>query len=158
MITTRRLEAEDIAELAWSGGPSHLRAVAEALDRRDRGEVEYLVVCEHGIPRAKGGVDFAHPSGVPTLWQLATDADHRRRGFATTLVAALEGEITSRGIRTARLGVESDNEPAKLLYEKLGYRTVGVQNDSWMVEGPDGDLVQYRTVLTVMERSLASPS
>lgn len=157
MISTRPLTQQDLPGIWWSGSPSHLRSVAKELERCDRGEVAYLVVCEDGVPRAKGAVDFCHPSGLPTLGQLATDPEHQRRGFGTELVAALEQEIVSRGLTTARLGVEVDNEAAIALYMKLGYRAVGVETDSWQAEGPDGQMREYQAVCTVMERGLAHP-
>ena len=38
------LRADEIAGLAWSGNPAHLRRVAAALQRAARGMEDYLVV------------------------------------------------------------------------------------------------------------------
>ena len=50
-LTVRDLTAADLPSCAWSGGPMHIAAIAEALDRAGRGEVEYLAACPpSGLP------------------------------------------------------------------------------------------------------------
>ena len=39
-LTVRDLAAADLPACAWSGGPLHIAAIAEALDRAARGEVD----------------------------------------------------------------------------------------------------------------------
>ena len=53
------LRADDLAGLAWSGNPAHLRSVADALQRAARGLEDYLVVrAPGGQPVAKMRVDY----------------------------------------------------------------------------------------------------
>ena len=65
--------------------------------------------------------------GLPQINALEIDEDYRRRGLATMLIAAAENEARRQGFSMIGLGVEISNEPAKKLYEKLGYsyRQVG---------------------------------
>ena len=65
--------------------------------------------------------------GLPQINALEIDEDYRRRGLATMLIAAAENEARCQGFSMIGLGVEISNEPAKKLYEKLGYsyRQVG---------------------------------
>ena len=65
--------------------------------------------------------------GLPQINALEIDEDYRRRGLATMLVTAAENEARRQGFSMIGLGVEISNEPAKRLYEKLGYgyRQVG---------------------------------
>lgn len=46
---------------------------------------------------------------------------HRLRGLATLIVSALVGWGTEQGATTAWLHVETDNDPALALYERLGF-------------------------------------
>jgi hypothetical protein len=49
------LRADEVARLAWSGNPAHLRSVAAALDRAAQGLEDYLVVrAPAGEPVASG--------------------------------------------------------------------------------------------------------
>ena len=59
--------------------------------------------------------------GLPQINALEIDEDYRRRGLATMLIAAAENEARRQGFPMIGLGVEISNEPAKKLYEKLGY-------------------------------------
>lgn len=70
--------------------------------------------------------------GLPQINALEIDEDYRRRGLATMLIAAAENEACRQGLSMIGLGVEISNEPAKRLYEKLGYsyRQVG-GNDTY---------------------------
>ena len=45
-VTFRELQPSDLADLEWSGGPEHLRAVAEVLPLMAADEAEYVV----GVP------------------------------------------------------------------------------------------------------------
>ena len=59
--------------------------------------------------------------GLPQINALEIDENYRRRGLATMLIAAAENEARRQGFSMIGLGVEISNEPAKRLYEKLGY-------------------------------------
>ena len=59
--------------------------------------------------------------GLPQINALEIDEDYRRRGLATMLIAAAENEARRQGFSMIGLGAEISNEPAKRLYEKLGY-------------------------------------
>ena len=53
----------------------------------------------------------------------------RRRGVGTRLLAALVAEAERSALPALSLSVEPDN-PAARLYERLGFRTVGVNGGS----------------------------
>ena len=59
--------------------------------------------------------------GLPQINALEIDENYRRQGLATMLVTAAENEARRQGFPMIGLGVEISNEPAKRLYEKLGY-------------------------------------
>ena len=59
--------------------------------------------------------------GLPQINALEVDENYRRQGLATMLIAAAENEARRQGFSMIGLGVEISNEPAKRLYEKLGY-------------------------------------
>ena len=59
--------------------------------------------------------------GLPQINALEINENYRRQGLATMLVTAAENEARRQGFSMIGLGVEISNEPAKRLYEKLGY-------------------------------------
>lgn len=59
------------------------------------------------------------------MMNVAIHPDHRRRGIAEALVTALCDALKERGSVSLTLEVRSSNEPAKALYEKLGFGLAG---------------------------------
>src|SRR5215467_11392528 len=81
----------DLAGLAWSGNPAHLRSVAAALHRAARGLEDYLVVrAPGGQPVAKMRIDYTSEAGTGVFSQLATIGPLQGLGLATMLIGAGE--------------------------------------------------------------------
>jgi ribosomal protein S18 acetylase RimI-like enzyme len=154
-LTVRDLTAADLPACRWSGGRSHLGAIAGELDRAARGESEYLVVCPpSGLPVALGGIDYVKIPGAGVLWQLAVHGMLQSCGIGTILIQAAEQRIRARGLRRAELGVEECNPRARALYERLGYVAYGSATESWDDDATDGSVVRYETVCTLMRKDL----
>ena len=62
----------------------------------------------------------------PELQDVEVAQEHQRRGVATMLIHAAEGEARARGFASMRVTVGIDNEPARQLYRKCGYEDVGI--------------------------------
>lgn len=132
----RDLEAADLADLDWSGGTEHLRAVAEALGAAYAGDVALLVgSLANGRLVAMGGVDFRTHPDSGRLWMLAVDERFQGLGVGTRLISRLEERIVDQGRRRAQLTVELDNPRAAALYRRLGYTESGPALDRWPVAG-----------------------
>jgi ribosomal protein S18 acetylase RimI-like enzyme len=154
-LTVRDLTREDLAACAWSGSATHVASIARALERAERGEVEYLAVCPpSGLPVAIGGIDYAPGRGAGTLWQLAVYGALQSCGIGTLLIEAAERRIRARGLHRAELAVEEGNPRARALYERLGYVAYGSAPDAWDEEAEDGSLRRYETVCTLMRKEL----
>ena len=132
----RDLEAADLADLDWSGGTEHLRAVADALGAAYAGDVALIVgSLANGRLVALGGVDFRTDPASGRLWMLAVDERFQGLGVGTRLISRLEERIVDSGRGQARLTVELDNPRAAALYRRLGYRETGPALDRWPVAG-----------------------
>ncbi len=154
-LTIRDLTHEDLPACAWSGSASHLAHVATALDRAERGEVDYLAVCPpSGLPVATGGIDYTTTPGAGTLFQFGVHPALRSCGIGTLLIGTAEQRIRDRGLHRAELGVEENNPGARALYERLGYVACDHKHAAWDVDAPDGSIARYETVLTVMRKEL----
>ncbi len=154
-LMIRDLTREDLPSCAWSGSATHLASVARALERADRGEVDYLAVCPpSNLPVAIGGIDYTLNHGAGTLWQLAVLGELQSCGIGTLLIEAAEERIRGRGLHRAELGVEENNPRARALYERLGYRAYGRKPEAWDEEAEDGTVTRYETVCTLMRKEL----
>lgn len=76
-------------------------------------------------------VDQAH---VTTF---AVDPAWRRLGVGARMVAGLLGMAVTLGARTATLEVRLSNLPARRLYERFGFRPVGVRPHYYSDDGED---------------------
>lgn len=57
---------------------------------------------------------------------LCVDPAYQKQGFGRLLMEEVESSLQTAGIKTIRLEVQVDN-PAQVLYFKLGYRVTGVK-------------------------------
>src|SRR5262252_937436 len=147
------LRDDELAGLAWSGNPAHLRSVAAALQRA--GLEDYLVVrAPGGQPVAKMRVDYTSEAGTGVFSQLAVMGPLQGLGIATMLIGVGEQRVRTRGRVFAALGVEDSNPRARHLYERLGYQAAGRQHASWEYEDDDGLLRLYETTVTILRKRL----
>lgn len=84
---------------------------------------------------------FRHGAGVARLYSLAIAAVMRGRGIAARLLTEVEVAARERGSRALRLEVRCDNAPAIALYQRVGYRRIGMRagyyedgTDAWRFE------------------------
>lgn len=148
------LEAGDLVDLDWSGGPEHRRAVSEALGAAYANEVALVVGrLANGRLVALGGVDFRPTPDAGVLWMLSVHQRFRVLGIGTRLVRELERRIVARGREWSQLSVELDNPQAAALYRRLGYTEAGPALDSWPLAGGQ----TYVAACTLLQRDLRTP-
>ena len=154
-MVVRDLGPGDLESCGWAGTATHLAAIARALERARRGEVEYLAACPpSGLPVGLGAIDYAKAPGAGTIWMLEVHPALQSCGIGTVLIQAAEQRIRARGLHRAELGVEDGNPRARALYERLGYAAYGSEPDFWDQEAVDGTITRYETMLTLMRKEL----
>ncbi len=79
------------------------------------------------------------------MMNLAVFPDRRRKGIAQALVGALETALAARGVEKLTLEVRASNQPARALYEKLGYFPIARRPGYYL--RPREDAVLYRKEL-----------
>jgi ribosomal-protein-alanine N-acetyltransferase len=83
----------------------------------------WLVALEDG--GVVGYIGSQSVLGESDMMNVAVHPDHRRKGIAEALIDALSAGLRERGNVCLTLEVRASNEPAKALYEKLGFIQVG---------------------------------
>ncbi len=113
---------------AWSavfhdecGLPSAPGEIAEMVQRRVAGRDIYL--WEHGRPVALAARTRATRHGA-TVGLVYTPPELRRRGYATSCVAALSQHLLDSGYRFCTLFTDLANPTSNDIYQQIGYRPV----------------------------------
>jgi ribosomal-protein-alanine N-acetyltransferase len=69
------------------------------------------------------------------ILSVALDPNQRGRGFSRDLLLQHLGHLAGRGVRTVFLEVEENNQPARRLYERAGFATVGRRERYYLQPG-----------------------
>ena len=83
--------------------------------------------------------------GESDMMNIAVHPDYRRQGIAQTLVEGLCELLRQRGSLGLMLEVRASNAPAIALYEKLGFRQVGLRRNYY--RNPKEDALILRKAL-----------
>jgi ribosomal-protein-alanine N-acetyltransferase len=115
----------DAARLAELHGASFHRGWGESEFESMIAERNTLIQCLRlgrriiGFAVSRIGADEAE------ILSVAIDAGHRGRGLSRDLLLTHLGHLSGRGVRRIFLEVEENNAPARRLYERAGFVTVG---------------------------------
>ena len=63
--------------------------------------------------------------GETDMMNIAVASDHRRKGIAKALVEQLVADLQKMGSQCLTLEVRASNDPAKSLYESMGFVQIG---------------------------------
>ena len=135
-------------------GREHLAALAElerlcfsepwsetALALLLEGENVGFVIPEGDRALAYGGMTTVLDEGAVT--NVATHPDRRGEGLGGRIVSALLEEAKRRGLRRVFLEVRLGNAPARHVYERAGFRPVGVRKNFYRHPTEDAILMEW---------------
>ena len=85
--------------------------------------------------------------GWSDMMNVAVHPDHRRKGVGESLVIALEEALKAQESTCLTLEVRGSNDPAKTLYEKLGFAEVGRRKNYYRNPKEDALIMRKEWVL-----------
>ena len=100
------------------------KSIASELDNR----LSLWLVAMDGH-RLAGYVGSQSVLGETDMMNIAVHPDYRRQGIAEQLVTRLVEELKARETHSLMLEVRVSNDPARKLYEKLGFQQVGLRKN-----------------------------
>ena len=129
MIEIILMKSEHVAPIAQIeklcfNDPWSERSIASELDNRLS---LWLVAMDSD--RLVGYVGSQSVLGETDMMNIAVHPDYRRRGIAEQLVIQLVEALKEKGNHSLMLEVRVSNEPARKLYEKLGFTQVGLRKN-----------------------------
>ena len=124
------LEHELFGVGAWSRD-----AVGQELDAPARTYLLAVDDADHTVIHGYAG--FWYDGDDAELMTIGVERDCQRQGVATRLLAALIDQARAQGARRMLLEVRVDNGPALRLYERHGFRRMGLRKRYYQPEGVD---------------------
>ena len=100
------------------------KSIASELDNR----LSLWLVAMDG-DRVAGYVGSQSVLGESDMMNVAVHPDYRRQGIAEQLCLALVEALKEKGNHCLTLEVRASNDPAKALYEKLGFTQIGLRKN-----------------------------
>ncbi len=82
---------------------------------------------------------------------VAVHPDFRRRGIARMLMEAVGEDVRRRGGQEILLQVEYDNDPARVLYETMGYGTLGIMTTWKLSDSRIKDFARHEALADLPE-------
>ena len=76
------------------------------------------------------------------MMNVAVTGDYRRQGLGEKLVLELEKELKAMGSQCLTLEVRDSNTPARALYEKLGFRQIGLRKNYYRNPREDAHILR----------------
>lgn len=103
----------------------------------------WLVAVENG--EVVGYIGSQSVLGESDMMNVAVHPEHRRKGIAEALIAALSAGLKERGNVCLTLEVRASNTPAITLYDKLGFTQVG-QRPNYYRNPKEDALIMRKTL------------
>ena len=118
-------QPRDAPRLAQLHGASFHRGWGEGEFESMIAERNTLVQCMKIGRRTIGFAVSRIGADEAEILSVAIDAAYRGRGLSRNLLLTHLGHLAGRGVRQIFLEVEENNAPARRLYERAGFATVG---------------------------------
>ena len=137
-VDIRPLAPDDLAKIQQELPPEHPEAHVRRLADQRAGLVTYLVAWADGRPVGHTLVRWGGTTNPELRWLLDSRARHpyveallvhpsfRSRSVGSQILDVAERLVRDRGIRLIGLAVAVENTRARALYERRGYRDLGI--------------------------------
>ena len=138
-IQIRQVTRKDLPGLEWEGEYRHFRRLfADAFHRAERGEAvlwiaelpEVGIIGQLFVQIGKQGNGSADASKA-YVYGFRVREPYRDQGIGSRLLQTAEEDLADRGYHRVALNVGRDNDDARRLYERFGYRIVGPEPGVW---------------------------
>lgn len=141
-MTIVTMESRHVPQIAalekrFFSAPWDEGSVASELDN----DLSFWLVAEDG-DKVAGYVGSQTVLGESDMMNLAVHPDYQRQGIGEKLVLTLIEGLKQRGSHCLTLEVRASNAPAKHLYEKLGFQSVGRRKNYYRSPKEDADILR----------------
>lgn len=161
-VVIRMAEEQDLPALEWDGEYRHYRTVFRSNYEDARRGQRLMLVAVQGeamvgqvfVQLNSADRQYADGRQRAYLYALRVRPAWRGQGIGRRLVAAAEAQLVRRGFTTAVIAVAKQNDRARGLYLKLGYRIFAEDPGIWVFTDADGREQRVEEPAWLMEKWL----
>lgn len=139
-VIIRKLRREDLPQLEWGGELAHFRNIFAAVYQQyTNGDAIVWVaelpgvgvVAQVFIQLTSHRNELANGNFRAYLFGFRVQDIYQNQGIGTRMLRRAEEDLRAKNFQLLTLNVSQDNSDAIRLYERLGYRIVGVEPGQW---------------------------
>jgi len=157
-IRLRTLQKEDLLKLEWHGGADLRQFYQQQWEAHQSGKVLVVVADLRHFPIAQAAIHWlgkpTHPH-IPDIQSVRVIEALQGQGIGSRLLDLCESLVREQKHPQVSLAVAVDNEGAKRLYERHGFRVTGEPyHDKWAYINANGQTVHVDELVTDMMKDL----
>jgi len=162
-VKFRHAERKDLLALEWEGEFTHFRKLYRDVFHNAQAGEAIVWVAEHSGVKIIGQMfvqldsmrsELANGKVCAYIYGFRIRRQFRSMGIGTRLLQIAEADLFARGYRKINLNVNRDNDDARRLYRRLGYRVVAAESGRWSYIDHQGRLRQVHEPAWRMEKSI----
>ena len=147
LVRIRPAQEADLPGMEWGGEFVHFRRLYKQHYQNSRSGNTLIWVAENNDGEIVGQVflsllssqsELADGIHRAYLFSFRLKPDYRNKGLGGHILEFIEGYLVKRGFDTLRINVARNNELARRMYEKHGYRVVGSEEGRWRYQDQEG--------------------
>lgn len=158
-INYRQCRQEDLLDLEWFGMfYEHRNIILEQFSRHQKGHNHMIVAEVNSFPVGQVWIDIEKKKREKTgiIWALRVLQPFQNLGIGSELIRISEEYLKRINYSTAEICVLKDNEQAKKLYERIGYRLICEVTEEYSYLTPSGVLITGISEEWMLQKKLNS--
>ena len=140
----RSVVEADINKIKWSL-PDWNSYWQDKWRQKLEGKLDMYVVAVEDFPIARIWLDWTKSAklGIGEISSFEVMPPFRNIGIGSFMIESMEDILREKGLKRAQIGVDKSNDRAKKLYQKLGYKVVRDEQDSFVYFSESGEQKTY---------------
>jgi ribosomal protein S18 acetylase RimI-like enzyme len=153
--TIRSAVESDIDLLRWST-PDWNSYWQKKWQAKLAGELDMYVALIKDFPIARIWLDWTHSKSkeIGEISSFNVMPPFQGEGVGTQMIKTTEQIILEKGLKIAQIGIDKPNSRAQKLYEKLGYKIVREEQDSFDYLSESGEIKHYISDCWILQKHL----
>lgn len=162
-VIFRMAGEDDLPSLEWNGQYTHFRHIyQDVYYLYQRGEAaiwvaelpEKQLIGQALVQLKSARFELADGKSRAYIFGFRIKPNYRNCGIGSKMMERMEADLVDKGYRWAILNVNQNNQAARNLYERLGYKVVAIEPGNWSYIDDKGERRDVNEPAWRMEKKL----